>query len=319
MIEHVIAAIIAVVLDKLIGDPEHLPHPVRFMGLLINKLDKLLNKGSYLKQKGVIATLIVCTSSFIIPFFIIVLVYEFHLIAGIAVEAFLIYTTIALHDLEKAARRVEVPLLKGDMNEARAKLGWIVGRDTEHLNEQEIVRGTVETVAENTSDGITAPLFYSLFGGAPLAFLYRAANTCDAMLGYKNERYREFGWASARFDDLLNLIPSRLTGWLMAAGNARKVKKPLSELIKKLPVHAHRHPSPNSGWGEGAMALLLGVQLGGENMYEGVVSKRPLIGEAENKLTVEHIDQAVQIMKRTTLLFLLFICIGGAILGYFFA
>ncbi|WLR53246.1 adenosylcobinamide-phosphate synthase CbiB [Bacillus tianshenii] len=316
--EHVIAALVALAFDKWIGDPEHLPHPVRLIGALISKLDRAFNQGRFRKGKGVLTVLIVSICCFLIPLAIITVAYQLHLIIGIAVEAVLIFTTIALNDLEKAARRVEIPLRAGDFTEARAKLGWIVGRDTDTLGESEIVRGTVETVSENTSDGITAPLFYALLGGAPLAFFYRGVNTCDAMLGYKNEKYISFGWASARLDDLLNLIPSRLTGIAMLLANAKKYNKHVGHLVKKLPIHARKHPSPNSGWCEAATALLLGVQLGGQNHYQGTISNRPLIGTKTVSLATAHIHEAIQIMKRTTVMFLTFISLGVLIIDYLF-
>ena len=140
------------------------------------------------------------------------LLIHIHLYVGILVEAWLISTTIAAKGLKQAANEVAVPLKKGEFDEARKKLSYIVGRDTDSLKEEEMTRATVETVAENTSDGVTAPLFFALIGGAPLAMLYRFVNTCDSMVGYKNESYGQFGWASAKCDDVLNWIPSRITG-----------------------------------------------------------------------------------------------------------
>ncbi|OEH93519.1 adenosylcobinamide-phosphate synthase CbiB [Bacillus solimangrovi] len=310
MINHLISICFALVLDRLFGDPEHLPHPVRYMGTLISKLDKSLNIGKYRKVKGIVTVLIVSIVCFGFAYCIVQLSVLIHPSVAILVEGFLIYTTIAMNDLERAARRVETPLMNGDMLEARDKLGWIVGRDTTHLNESEIVRGTVETVSENTSDGITASLFYAAIGGAPLAFLYRAVNTCDAMLGYKNEKYYHFGWAAARFDDLLNFIPSRMTGLLMIIVNASGYQLKTTSLLKQLSKHAKNHPSPNSGWCEAATALLLRVQLGGQNTYHGQVSNRPLIGVDEVQLQTKHINETIQIMKRTTYYFFILLAMG---------
>ncbi len=190
------------------------------------------------------------------------------------------------------------------------KLSYIVGRDTEQLGESEIVRGTVETVAENTSDGVTAPMFWAWIGGAPFALLYRAINTCDSMVGYKNDKYSEFGWASARMDDVVNWIPSRLTGFIMLWANRpqkTKVKKTWNILFRD----AKKHPSPNSGWCEAAAAAILGVQLGGVNTYKGIVSNRALMGDPLYHLERNDIIKMNLILSRTTFLFLLILWLGG--------
>ena len=185
----------------------------------------------------------------LLSYLIIAAAYQIHFLVGLVVESILISTTIAHKSLKDAAMDVYTPLEKGDIGHARLKLSYIVGRDTEHLAEGEIVRGTVETVAENSSDGVTAPIFWALIGGAPLALLYRAINTCDSMVGYKNDRYSDFGWASARLDDVVNLIPSRLTGFMMLLSNG-----PFDDNRKQaweiLFWDAKKHPSPNSGWCE---------------------------------------------------------------------
>jgi adenosylcobinamide-phosphate synthase len=189
-------------------------------------------------------------------------------------------------------------------------LARIVGRDTEQLDEGEIVRGTVETVAENTSDGVTAPLFWGFIGGAPLAMVYRAINTCDSMVGYKNERYSEFGWASARLDDVINWIPSRLTGFLILLMNKpKKISRKRAWQI--LFRDAKRHPSPNSGWLEASVAAILGVQLGGINYYKGQISKRAKMGEPLDPLQKQHIPLTNGIMTRTSVMFLMILWIGG--------
>ena len=215
---HVYAITLAFFLDLLIGDPPKWPHPVKWMGMLIGRLDKKLNTGPHKKRNGIIMLLTVLLLVLVITTGITYLAYQLHVIAGILVEAILISTTIAQKSLRGAGMEVYRPLVEGNMAEARLKLSYIVGRDTEKLDESEIVRGTVETVAENTSDGITAPLFWAFIGGAPLAMVYRAINTCDSMVGYKNEKYSEFGWASAKLDDVVNWIPSRITGFLMLLG-----------------------------------------------------------------------------------------------------
>jgi adenosylcobinamide-phosphate synthase len=310
IVYHLAALTLAFLLDQLIGDPPKWPHPVRWIGSFILFLDKKWNRGSKRKLKGTIMVLAVLSTVFLAASAITYTGYHIHPLAGIIIEAILISTTIAQKSLKEAALEVYSPLHRENISVARLKLSYIVGRDTEKLEEPEIVRGTVETVAENTSDGITAPLFWALIGGAPLALLYRAANTCDSMAGYKNERYLEFGWASARLDDLLNFIPARLTGLLMLLG-----KKPEHSSFKEahdiLLRDSRKHPSPNSGWGEAAAAALMGVQLGGINYYKGIVSDRARMGDPVVVLEKGHILSVIEIMKRTSLLFLLFLWLGG--------
>ncbi|WP_026673203.1 adenosylcobinamide-phosphate synthase CbiB [Alkalihalobacterium bogoriense] len=308
---HLLALSLAFLLDRLIGDPRWLPHPVIWIGKLISFLEKKLNKGEHQKVRGVIFLIFVLVVVCIITATMVIGAYLIHPLVGIVIEAVIIFYAIAQKSLKDAAMEVYEPLQSGDVTKARLKLSYIVGRDTASLQEGEIVRGTVETVAENTSDGITAPLFYALIGGAPLAFLYRAINTCDSMVGYKNERYEHFGWASAKCDDLVNWIPSRITGLLMVVVNRSSIHSK-KESVKILLTDAKKHPSPNSGWGEAAVAALLGVQLGGRNFYQGMVSNRALMGRKRVELKKEHITQTVNIMNQTCFAFLLFLWgIGG--------
>jgi len=261
----------------------------------------------------VIMLLFVLVTVFLIVTAITAAFYLIHPVLGILAEGFLIATTIAQKSLKEAALEVYHPLKKGDLKEARMKLSYIVGRDTEKLDEQEVVRGTVETVAENTTDGVTAPLFWALIGGAPLAMVYRAINTCDSMVGNMSERYREFGWASAKLDDVVNWIPSRITGVLMILSN-KPEKSSYRAVWTLLFRDAKRHPSPNSGWGEAAVAAILGIQLGGINFYKGVISNRAKMGDPIVPLVMGHILKTNQILTRTVFLFLITLWIGGVLL-----
>lgn len=307
---HLMAMTLAFFIDRIVGDPPTWPHPVKWIGSLISKLDKILNKGRRRKLKGFIMVSIVLIIVFSLTLFVTILAYHIHQWVGIIIEALLISTTIAQKSLQDAALEVYHPLAQGKLDEARLKLSYIVGRDTDELDESEMTRGAVETVAENTSDGVTAPLFWALLGGASFAFIYRAVNTCDSMVGYKNERYEEFGYASAKLDDLLNWIPSRLTGHMMIFVNPSYVcgKLQTRQLLLR---DAKKHPSPNSGWCEAAAAALLGVQLGGRNTYKGVVSNRALMGDATRPLQCADILKANRILRRTSFAFLLFLLIGG--------
>ncbi|ACJ33420.1 adenosylcobinamide-phosphate synthase CbiB [Anoxybacillus flavithermus] len=302
---HIWAVWLALLLDRLFGDPRRF-HPVCWIGHMIAYMDRRFNKGRWRKGKGVFTLLVVCTFTFVMSYALIASAYRLSLIVGVFVEAIVIFTSIAPTTLAKAAYDVLDPLKRGNIDEARKNVAMIVGRDTEKLQEDGIVRACVETVAENTSDGVTAPLFYAFLGGGALAMLYRAVNTCDSMLGYKNERYAQFGWASARFDDVLNYVPARMTALAMLFVH-RANRRAWTLLFRD----ARNHPSPNSGWCEAAMAALLDVQLGGVNTYQGVVSVRPTIGDASVPLTSMHIEQAVAVMKRTTIAF----TIGGSLLA----
>ncbi|MEH7245843.1 adenosylcobinamide-phosphate synthase CbiB [Neobacillus niacini] len=310
IVYHLIAINFAYFIDIFVGDPPNWPHPVRWIGTMISFFEKRLNHGKNKRLKGVAMLLFVLLIVFSTVLILVVISYLIHPFVGIAVESIVIATTIAQKSLKEAALEVYEPLSRGDLPVARTKLSCIVGRDTETLDESEIARGAIETVAENTSDGVTAPLFWALIGGAPLAMVYRATNTCDSMVGYLNEKYKEFGWASAKWDDFMNWIPSRVTGIIMLLGT-----KPLGMEYRRVWTilfrDAQKHPSPNSGWGEAAVAALLGIQLGGINYYKGMVSNRARMGEAINPIRAEHIIFANRILDKTVFLFILFLWIGG--------
>jgi len=318
MIEHLVAIVIAVVLDYIIGDPRWLPHPVRGMGLLISFFEQRLNQGRNRKLKGILSLFIICAIVYAVSFLVSYIGYQISTPLGVIVEGVIIFTAIATKSLKDAAYEVYTPLRQGDLHGARKQLSMIVGRDTDGLDEKDIVRGCVETVAENTSDGITAPLFYAFFGGGALAIVYRAVNTCDAMLGYKNDRYIHFGWASARLDDLLNYLPARLTAFVMIITNAKTFNCTVRYCAQILMRDARKHPSPNSGWGEAAMAALLRIQLGGKNTYKGVVSMRPKIGEPQVNLDPVHIRDAVNVMVRTVSSFVALLLMGGTFIAIAF-
>ncbi|PLS15016.1 adenosylcobinamide-phosphate synthase [Bacillus sp. M6-12] len=310
IIAHLSSITIAYVIDLLLGDPPNWPHPVRWIGSLISHLEKKLNHGKNQKRNGILMLSGVLIVAGVLTFITVYIAYEIHFIAGMVWEAIVISTAIAQKSLKGAALEVYRPLDENDITTARRKLSYIVGRDTETLEKSEIVRGAVETVAENTNDGITAPLFWALIGGAPLAMVYRAINTCDSMVGYKNERYQQFGWASAKLDDAANWIPSRLTSFMMMVSMKPKAssrKQAWSILFRD----ARRHPSPNSGWGEAAVASLLGIQLGGLNYYRGMVSDRAKMGDPLIKLDTVHIKMANTLMHRAVFGFIVLLWIGG--------
>lgn len=305
MIAIVMACIIGIIFDILVGDPPKLPHPVRWIGKLIQSQTALWNQGKWRKLRGMVMALAVVGTTMFVVTLILLLSYQVSLIFGVLVEGLLIGIGLAQRSLKEAALAVYEPLVKGDFAEARIKLSWIVGRDTEKLGEDEIVRGVVETVSENTSDGVTAPLFYAFLFGAIGLWGYKAVNTLDSMVGYKNETYKDFGMFSAKLDDVLNFIPSRITGFLIVLGTKNETSYSFGQRLKRWAQDAKKHPSPNSGYLEAATAVQLGVQLGGKNTYQGIVSHRAIMGEKLVPLTKEHIMASIIHMRIAMVLFTL--------------
>jgi adenosylcobinamide-phosphate synthase len=304
-----IIIICAILLDLLIGDPPLLPHPVVGFGKCISFLEKRWNKQPYQKQKGVLLAIVIVGLTYLVSFLIVSFAYLLHPIFGVLLEVYLIFTTIAIKGLQEAALKVAKPLLKGDLSQARIYLSWIVGRDTENLPEKEVVRGAVETTAENTVDAIIAPLFWALIGGAPLSLAYRAVNTLDSMVGYKNSRYLDFGWASARLDDVMNWFPSKITAfciWLSAIFiSPARLKQSVLITFRDSP----KHPSPNSGWPEAMVAGLLGIQLGGQNHYEGKISERARMGNRERDMIPSDIFRTIHLMHGGWMMFMILLIV----------
>jgi adenosylcobinamide-phosphate synthase len=222
---------------------------------------------------------------------------------GSAATVLLAWTTLAARDLIDHVVSVQRALRSVSLMEARAAVAKIVGRDTEEMDESDIVRATVETIAESTADGIMAPLFYLVLGGAPLALAYKAISTLDSMIGHLDDRYRWFGWASARLDDAANFIPARITALLLvlSAGVVSRSWPATRQAWRILIRDGGRHPSPNSGRPEAAMAGALGVQLGGINRYDGLPIERPCLGDPDQPLTRAHIGMALTLMLWTSL------------------
>jgi len=228
------------------------------------------------------------------------------------VNTYFLYTCFASGCLRDEGLKIYRALSEG-IEEARHKLSYIVGRDTANLDEKEIIRATVETVAENTSDGVIAPMLFAMVGGAPLAFTYKMVNTMDSMLGYMNEKYRDIGYFPAKTDDVFNFIPSRITGVLMCAASVFKFD--VVNGFKIMVRDRKNHKSPNCAYPEGAAAGLLGIQLGGNNFYFGEIMKKPKIGDNTKELEKEDIKRAIEIMYRPEILLaLIYFIIVGVIL-----
>jgi len=289
----------AYVLDRMIGDPRSLPHPVIGMGKAITAIERVIrrfvSRPRGLKLAGLFLPLTVVGGTWALT---AVLLWLLSLVSPWLMwiaEVWLVSTTIASRGLKDAGMAVYAELHKGDIPAARQALGMIVGRDTAALDSPEIVRGTVETVAENIVDAIVSPLFFALLGGAPLAMAYRAVNTLDSMVGYKNEKYRELGWASARLDDAANLVPARLTALLLVLC-ARLLRLDWRRSLRTVLRDARLHPSPNSGYPESAVAGALGIRLGGMNVYHGVASFRSYMGDPLRTMEPEDIILTSRLM-----------------------
>lgn len=295
------------VADILFGDPPWLPHPVRFIGLGISKLEGFLRNRKLgpeeEKYRGVILTITIVGITYSVTYGVVRLSNFLNIYFGFLVEVILVYQMFAIKSLAVESRRVLKQLQNGSLPEARRFLSYIVGRDTETLSEQEIVRGTVETVAENISDGIIAPMVFAFIGGIPLGMAYKAVNTLDSMVGYKNDKYINFGWASARLDDLANFIPARLTGILIviAAFLCGFDWRNAWFILKR---DCRNHSSPNSGYPEAAVAGALGIQIGGLNTYFGKPVYKPAIGDPNIRINKNNIAQTIIVMYATS-----FICL----------
>lgn len=303
----------AVVVDWIIGDPYNFPHPVIYIGKLISYLEKkgrkLCKSNRTLKIWGGIIVLIVGIISFLIPFIVLVLLKKDIVLYQI-VNIFIIWTTISAKCLDVEAKKIFYALKKDNIIDARTKLSNIVGRDTAGLNKQEIVRATVETVAENTSDGVIAPLIYAVLG-APFAMLYKAVNTMDSMLGYMNEKYKYIGFFAAKVDDVFNFIPARITGIFMCI-SAFVVKGSPVDAFKIMIRDRKNHKSPNCAYPEGAAAGAMKIQLGGSNKYFGELVYKPTIGDELQKLNFIHIEKSIRLMyfcEINMMIFFVIICI----------
>ena len=248
---------------------------------------------------------IVCGSTFGITYLAIRMAGLFFWVAGLICSIFFAYTVLSIRDLHVETRKVLLALEDGNLRLARKELSFIVGRDTADLDSPAILRALVETIAENISDGVIAPFFYLGLGGPSWAMTYKAVNTLDSMVGYKNERYRHIGWASARMDDAANFIPARLSGLIIVL-SALFLRKPWMDSWRILMRDRGKHESPNSTWPETAMAGALGVRLGGLNYYFGQPSQKPFIGDPKKELAFTDVREAWKILYLSSFWMLLF-------------
>lgn len=305
------------ILDLILGDPQGYPHPVRYIGSLISLVEKKLyreNKKIHQLIAGVFLVLLVVGITYLLTYCIIRLAYYIHPAAGFVASVILAYTVLATKCLDAEARKVYDKLVAKDLEGGRRALSFIVSRDTADLSEAELVRGTVETVAENISDGIIAPLFYLFVGGVPIAMAYKAINTLDSMVGYRNDRYEYFGKTAAYLDDLVNYIPARLSVLLISIAAIIKGKGGIKAF--KIAVRdGKNHKSPNSGYPEAAVAGALGIQLGGTNKYFGKEIYKPTIGNLKEPLVKEHITATIKLMYLASITGIILFSVINFLLG----
>lgn len=304
--------IAAFVLDQFFGDPRGVPHPVQLFGYMVARLESILRPvftgPSAERWAGGLMVLIIVIAAYLIPWLLLSYIKRYlGYWAWATAATYLAYTTISVKSLRDAALAVLAPLRGDDLPGARFALSMIVGRDTGGLSREDIVRGAVETVAENASDGVVAPLFYLAVGGVPLALAYKAINTMDSMAGYKSDRYIHFGMAAARLDDAANFIPARLSGlFMVAACGVLSVLHPgnydVSGAWRVFMRDRKKHASPNSGHPEAAMAGATGVRLGGESSYFGVTSVKPYIGDPVGVLTPDKLYDAIGLIFATSVI-----------------
>ena len=295
---------IAIGLDLLIGDPPNWPHPIRLMGWGIRKLEKQLRKLKLNLYGAGVILLLAMISGVVLS--VQLLKFISHPIFFNIIQIYLLYTCLAARCLADEALKVKHVLGSGDLSLARKQISYLVGRDTQTLNETDITKATIETVSENTIDGVLAPLFYMLMGipmGLSLEFvmIYKVVNTLDSMVGYVQQPYKEIGWASAKFDDVLNFIPARLGSIVMLIAGMFLGKNGF-EGFRIFFRDRYNHKSPNSGHPESAVAGMLEIQLGGTNIYFGERVIKPTLGDDKNKVQPDMINSTIWIMLLSEIL-----------------
>ena len=294
-------------LDLILGDPPSWPHPVRGIAWLAWRGETMTRRWLPERLAGIVTVAVVLFGTGLAAWGAIRLAAMAHPWCGWLASVLVLYSGIALRDLDRHARKVHDALVASDLVAARQRVGMIVGRETESLDQAGVCRATVESVAENLVDGVSAPLVWAAVGGPVGIALYKAVNTMDSLFGYKNERYRRFGWAPARLDDLANWLPARLTAMLVvvAAWLLRLDWRGAWGIWKR---DRRQHASPNSGQTEAAVAGALGIRLGGPSRYFGTVVEKPCLGEARESIGPRHILASIRLLLATSVL-----CLGGAV------
>lgn len=323
---HLFAFTVGFFMDQLIGDPMNFPHPIRLIGNLIHLLDsKLLGDTDNKKRnqkaefiKGIALVIAVMAATAIITGIILWAFYMIHPYMGMIVEAVLTCYILAAKSLRDESMKVYEALNRGTLEDARYAVSMIVGRDTNCLDEEGVIKAAVETVAENTSDGIIAPLLYTFIGGPVLGFVYKAVNTMDSMVGYHNDRYEYFGKAAAKMDDVVNFLPARISAVFMIIaafilGSDYSGKGALRIFIRD----RYKHKSPNSAQTEAVCAGAFSIRLAGDASYFGKIVKKPFIGDAYREVERSDIKRMCKLMYATEYIcFIVVIIIGTLIMGY---
>lgn len=303
------AIVAGFILDLIFGDPHWLPHPICLIGNLIGFLEKNLRRllapgKTALLLGGALMVVIVISLSYAVPYAVLLLAEKVSPWLRFALETIMFYQIFATKCLRDESMKVYTALHNNDLADARVKLSWIVGRDTKELTAEEVTKGAVETVAENTADGIIAPMFYMFIGGAPLAFLYKGINTMDSMVGYKNDKFLYFGRCAAKLDDLANLIPARLTGLVMILASYF-LNLNAAGAWKIFWRDRYNHLSPNSAMTESVTAGALNIQLGGDHFYFGKLVHKDTIGDNIRPVVAEDIVAANNLLYMTAVISLL--------------
>lgn len=304
---HILAFALGFILDFFLGDPHWLPHPIRLIGSFITKLEKKLN-GENLDNKiklrnGKILVSLVITATLLVSCFVLVTSYLISPYIGLTIEAIMTYQILAAKCLKVESMKVYTSLVTEGLESGRKAVSMIVGRDTAMLDEKGVTKAAVETVAENTSDGVIAPMIYTAIGGPVFGFIYKAINTMDSMVGYKNDEFLYFGRAAAKLDDAVNFIPSRISAYLMIFSAYLSGKQfdgyNAHRIFKR---DRFNHASPNSAQTESVCAGALGIQLAGDAVYFGKLVKKPFIGDPIREVEYEDIKRANRLMYATTVL-----------------
>ncbi|MGG7144511.1 cobalamin biosynthesis protein [Clostridium nigeriense] len=288
---------IGYLLDLIIGDPQNPIHPIRLIGSLCKKLEKIFRKilKNSLKIAGLLTWIFSVLIVYLVSCYIVKISFSINHIVGIVISGIMIYFTISTKALKVEGLKVIKFLLKDDIEGARNQLSYIVGRDTKSLDKEGILRAVVETIAENMSDGVVAPIFYAGLLGAHFAFVYKAVNTMDSMFGYKNDKYKDFGFFPAKLDDVFNYIPARLTGYLIVLASFI-LRLDYKNSYKIYHRDKSNHSSPNSAHPEAAVAGALGLKLGGANYYFGKLVEKPTIGDEIKKINIDDVNKTNNIL-----------------------
>ncbi|MBR6217563.1 MAG: cobalamin biosynthesis protein CobD [Eubacterium sp.] len=310
MMNHLMAFIIGFLLDLLLGDPHSFPHPVRLMGRAIASFTRKLNKGNRRKTKGLLMAVLMILFTGGISFGVLFVSYRIHFTVGIFIEAVMTYQCLAAKQLRVESMKVMTALRDDGLEAGREAVSMIVGRDTKELSEEGVIKAAIETVAENSSDGVIAPMIFLAIGGPVLGMIYKAVNTMDSMVGYKNDEFSSFGFFPAKLDDVLNFIPSRVTAILMiAACNSGRDfdSKNAYRIFKRDRL---KHASPNSAQTEAAAAGALHLQLAGDASYFGVINHKEFIGDPDRKPMLQDIRKMNDLMYSTAFLGEIILAIG---------